>query len=326
MTPVPLTVMTVTGLEIDVLTMVTKPLAVPVADGSNCTSNEAVWPGASVAGKAAPERENPAPLKVTELTTTATVPADLSVTVWVAAEFRITFPKEMLVALRPSTVVEAFNCTAKVLESLPELAVRVAVWAEPTAATIAVKLALVASAGTVTETGTVTEGSLLERFTSNPPFAATPLSVTMQASVPDPVIDLAAHVNAPSVAGVLDVASGLNCNAKDLDELPRLAVIVAVCGEVTVATVAVKAAPVAPAGTAKVVGTATEELVLDKLMVAPPLGAGPPRVTVQASEPAPVMDALVHDRPLRGMAPIAPSPLRLTTVVLFVWALLTTVN
>jgi hypothetical protein len=47
--------------------------------------------------------------------------------------------------------------------------------------------ALVAPAGTVTVLGTVTAELLLVRFTISPPLGAAVLSVTVQASVPDPV-------------------------------------------------------------------------------------------------------------------------------------------
>jgi hypothetical protein len=55
--------------------------------------------------------------------------------------------------------------------------------------TVAVKLATVAPAATVTEAGTVTAELLLARPTANPPLAAATFSVTVQLSVPAPVID-----------------------------------------------------------------------------------------------------------------------------------------
>ena len=53
-----------------------------------------------------------------------------------------------------------------------------------TAATVAVKLAEVAPAVTVTDEGTVTEAELLARFTVNPPVGAAAVNVTVQVSVP----------------------------------------------------------------------------------------------------------------------------------------------
>jgi hypothetical protein len=55
--------------------------------------------------------------------------------------------------------------------------------------TVAVKLAVVAPEATVTEAGTVTAELLLARPTANPPLAGATFSVTVQLSVPAPVID-----------------------------------------------------------------------------------------------------------------------------------------
>jgi len=55
---------------------------------------------------------------------------------------------------------------------------------------VAVKLAVVEPAATVTEPGTVTVELLLARLTVNPPVAAAAFRVTVQLSVPDPVNEL----------------------------------------------------------------------------------------------------------------------------------------
>jgi hypothetical protein len=55
--------------------------------------------------------------------------------------------------------------------------------------TVAEKLPVVDPAATVTEAGTVTAVLLLARVTANPPLAAATFSVTVQLSVPAPVID-----------------------------------------------------------------------------------------------------------------------------------------
>ncbi len=81
------------------------------------------------------------------------------------------------------------NCRAKVLATLPALAVSVTVCAVLTEETVAVKLAVVAPAATVTVAGTVTAELLLARLTVNPPLAAAAFSVTVQLSVPAPVMD-----------------------------------------------------------------------------------------------------------------------------------------
>lgn len=69
------------------------------------------------------------------------------------------------------------------------LAVSVTVCALETAETVAEKLALAAPAATVTEDGTEAAELLLARATASPPLEAAVFSVTVQVSVPEPVID-----------------------------------------------------------------------------------------------------------------------------------------
>jgi hypothetical protein len=64
-----------------------------------------------------------------------------------------------------------------------------------TPVTVAVKLAVVAPAATVTLAGTVTDVLLLARLTGNPPVVAAAFRVTVQLSVPAPVIDPFAQLN-----------------------------------------------------------------------------------------------------------------------------------
>jgi len=90
---------------------------------------------------------------------------------------------------RANVGTAAFRLKAKISEMLPSLAVRVAVCVVPTAETVAVKPALVALAGTVTVAGTVTAALLLDKFTLRPALGAAAFSVTVQASVPVPVMD-----------------------------------------------------------------------------------------------------------------------------------------
>ena len=91
--------------------------------------------------------------------------------------------------LRLSLAAEAISCRPNVSAEVPALAVSVADSAEFTGEIFAVKPALIAPAATVTEPGTVTSELLLARLTANPPLAAAVFSVTMQLSVPDPMID-----------------------------------------------------------------------------------------------------------------------------------------
>jgi hypothetical protein len=105
------------------------------------------------------------------------------------AVFTLTVPNDRLDELTPRVIADAPNCNAKVLATLLALAVRVTVWAVPTPETVAVKLAVVDPAATVTEAGTVTAELLLARLTAKPPLAAAVFRVTVQLSLPTPVID-----------------------------------------------------------------------------------------------------------------------------------------
>ena len=111
----------------------------------------------------------------------------------------VTLPKTRLVALTLSVGTEAFNCNAKLFVTPVELAVKVTACAVPTALTFAVKPALVAFAGTISVDGTVTAALLLVIATLKPPLGAAPLNVTVQASVPEPVIEALPHEKALSV-------------------------------------------------------------------------------------------------------------------------------
>jgi hypothetical protein len=97
--PVPPRLRIAVGFVDEVLTTVSVPVAAPATVGSNCTLIVTVWFGLNVIGKVPPEIVNPLPLTVTELTVTAAVPVEDRITDCVAAEFRFTSPKAMLVAL-----------------------------------------------------------------------------------------------------------------------------------------------------------------------------------------------------------------------------------
>jgi hypothetical protein len=92
----------------------------------------------------------------------------------------------------------------KVLETPAALAVRVAVCALETVATVAVKLALEAPAGTVRAGGAVAFESLLARVTPNPPVNAAELRVTVQAADPGAVTLAGVQETLLSVGGVIE--------------------------------------------------------------------------------------------------------------------------
>ena len=87
-----------------------------------------------------------------------------------------------MLAFTVSAGVAAFSCSRIDFEVLPLVAVSVADAAVVTAATLAVNVAEVAVAGTVTELGTATEPLLLARATITPPVGAEPESATVHES------------------------------------------------------------------------------------------------------------------------------------------------
>ena len=87
------------------------------------------------------------------------------------------------------------------METLPALAVSVTACAVVTDDTVAVNPALVAFAGTTSVAGTVTAALLLARLTLKPPLPAAAVSVTVQLSLPDPVIDALLQESALNAAG-----------------------------------------------------------------------------------------------------------------------------
>jgi hypothetical protein len=91
---------------------------------------------------------------------------------------------------------DAFNCKAKVSATPSALALRVAVCAVLTGETAAVKLAVVDPACTVTEFGTVTAESSLDRLIAKPPLPAAEFNATVQLSIADPVAPSKAQLSA----------------------------------------------------------------------------------------------------------------------------------
>jgi len=157
--------------------------------GSNFTLKVTDWVGFSVTGKVAPDIVKPVPVNAAELMVTGAVPVEVNVTGSVDAMFTVTLPKARLAGLMVNVGTAAFNCRPKVLETPPAVAVSVTACAVETDDTVAMKPAVLALAGTTTVAGTVTAALLLVTDTLKPPLPAGPLSVTVQASLPAPVID-----------------------------------------------------------------------------------------------------------------------------------------
>jgi hypothetical protein len=99
-----------------------------------------------------------------------------------------------------------------------------------------------------------------------------------------------------------------SCNAKVRATLPALAVSVTVLAVLTVDTLAVKLALIAPDATVTEAGTVTAVLLLARLTAKPPLGAVAFSVTVQLSAPAPVIDPLEQLSPLSTGTPVPLKP------------------
>jgi hypothetical protein len=154
--------------------------------------------GFKVSGNEAPDTVKPCPATAAELMVTADVPVEESVIAWLAREPTLTLPNVRLELLTVSVEEDALSCIAKICVVLPALAVRVTACDEGTAETVALKPAVVAPAGTVTVAGTVTAVLLLVRPIANPPVAAAAFSVTVQLSVPAPVMELLVQVSAVS--------------------------------------------------------------------------------------------------------------------------------
>ena len=149
----------------------------------------------------------------------------------------------------------------------------------------AVKVTLVAPAGTVTVAGTRTHRvSLLESVTTVPPAGAGPPSVTVPVEPPDPtaVVGLNARPESPPAGSTSRIFVCIEL---------RVAMIVTGVFDATPVVVIVNVALLAPCGMVTDAGTeATAGLVLPRCTIAPP-GPGtkpmPPNVTVPVIWPPP---------------------------------------
>ena len=140
------------------------------------------------------------------------------------ATVQLSVPAPVMEALEQVTALNAAvgaRVKANVFEMLPAVAVSVADCAVVTAVTVAVKVAVLAPAETVILAGIVTEVLLLESVTASPPLGAAALNVTVQLSVPAPVMEALEQVSA------LRAAVGVSCTANVLETPLKEAVRVA---------------------------------------------------------------------------------------------------
>jgi hypothetical protein len=196
--PVPLSAIVAVPPLVALLLITIDPLHGPAVAGSKLMVNVAVWPGFSVTGTLIPDCPNPVPVSVAPLMVSAAVPDEVSVTFFVTVVFSPCVPNATLLLLNVSPRVIAFSVRARVFETPPAVAVRVAAWLVLTAVAVAVNPALAAPAGMVTEAGTVTALLLLARLTVVADVAAV-VSPTVQASATAPLRELAAQENEFSV-------------------------------------------------------------------------------------------------------------------------------
>jgi hypothetical protein len=164
--------------------------------------------------------------------------------------------------------------------------------------TCAVSEAVDAPDGTVRLPGTVTALSLLASVTLRPPDGAAEVSETIQAVDPAPVNELLPHESA-LIDGVKADDGPVRLIDVFFETVPCVAVNVTVCDVLTLEALAGKLAFEAPEATDTEAGTVTALLLLARLTVKPPLGAGALKVTLQESEPAPIIDELAQLSPAR---------------------------
>jgi hypothetical protein len=193
--PVPLRLIVVVSLLEELLVIVSCPASAPEVFGLNPTFSVMLWLGFRVCGPVNPETENPPPLITTEFTVTGAFPEEVSVTACVAAALTFTFPKAMLERLGVSCDTVAPNSKATDCDTPPALAVNVAVCADETAFTDAVKFALVAPGVTLTVEGTVTALLLRANATVAPPLPTAAVIATAHWSVADPIKESPEQLN-----------------------------------------------------------------------------------------------------------------------------------
>ncbi len=103
--PVPLRATVAVLPVVELLLIVSVPVAAPAAAGWNCSCRVTDWLGFSVTGRVPATMVKPAPVIEAEFTVTAEVPDDVSVSEPVAAEFTVTLPK-----LRAEALSVNFGC------------------------------------------------------------------------------------------------------------------------------------------------------------------------------------------------------------------------
>jgi len=160
-----------------------------------------------------------------------------------------------------------------VRETVPVLAVIVALFCAATAVVLTVKLAPLLPAATVTVAGTVAAALLLDKLTTTPPVPALPLRLTVPLEVAPPATVVGLRLNC-------DNAGGVSVSVAVCETAPSVALMVAEVCLLTPVVMIANVAELLPAPTVTVLGTTAEVLLLDNVTVTPEGPASPVSVTV----------------------------------------------
>jgi hypothetical protein len=225
-----------------------------------------------------------------------------------AGPFRVTVPVEELpavtvVGLRLSEERIGGITVSEAVRVPPEDAEIVTVVDVATALVFTGKVAVVAPARTVTlplDGTAATLGLLLESVTCAPPLGAGPFRVTVPVEGFPPVTFVRLRVSEERTGGI---------TTREVVRVPpEDAEIVTVVDVATALVFTGKVAVVAPAGTVTLPlgGTVAAVLLLERETTAPPLGAGPFRVTVpvEGVPPVTVVGFIVTEDRVRGAVPV----------------------
>lgn len=186
------------------------------------------------------------------------------------------------------------SCSVALAEAPAPAALRVAVESWSMGPAVAVNATEVLPAGTTTDCGIETAGSLPESSTAKPPAGAGCDDVTWHAAGPPPTIrdGLQASVRSIALAGRRIWKANVRLSP------PAVAVTVADCCATTAETVAANVQLAEPAGTVTEAGTPTAVLLLARPTLSPAFGAGWLSVSVQSAVAGPASKEGLHVSPL----------------------------
>jgi hypothetical protein len=145
---------------------------------------------------------------------------------------------------------------------------------------VAVKVAVVLPDPTIVEPGTISQELSSEIDNAVPPEGAGSESTTVQ------VLELPAEIELGEHASEDTVVAALRDREAVCDEVPSVAVTVAVWLEVMVPAVAVKVALLTPAATVTEAGVVSEALLSEIVSAVPPAGAALEIVTTHVADAA----------------------------------------